>query len=125
MIYKILKGIGEISAKSIYDFLHNEKTLKLIDDLLAAGVNPVFEKVVTVESPLTGKNVVITGSIEGFTRNSAKEAAERLGATVQSAVSKNTNILIVGEKAGSKLKKAQDLGVEIMEADEFIKLANG
>ncbi|WP_304331472.1 NAD-dependent DNA ligase LigA [Brachyspira innocens] len=120
-----IEGIGEISAKSIYDFLHNEKTLKLIDDLLAAGVNPVFEKVVTVESPLTGKNVVITGSIEGFTRTSAKEAAERLGATVQSAVSKNTDILIVGEKAGSKLKKAQDLGIEIMEADEFIKLSNG
>ena len=119
-----IEGIGEISAKSIYDFLHNEKTLKIIDDLLEAGVNPVFEKVVTVESPLTGKNVVITGSIEGFTRTSAKEAAERLGANVQSAVSKNTDILIVGEKAGSKLKKAQDLGIEIMEADEFIKLAN-
>ncbi|WP_157154593.1 NAD-dependent DNA ligase LigA [Brachyspira murdochii] len=119
-----IEGIGEISAKSIYDFLHNEKTLKLIDDLLAAGVNPVFEKVVTVESPLTGKNVVITGSIEGFTRTSAKEAAERLGATVQSAVSKNTDILIVGEKAGSKLKKAQDLGIQIMEANEFIKITN-
>lgn len=119
-----IEGIGEISAQSIYDFLHNKKTLKLIDDLLAVGVNPVFEKVTTVESPLTGKNVVITGSIEGFTRNSAKETAERLGATVQSAVSKNTDILIVGEKAGSKLKKAQDLGIQIMEADEFIKLAN-
>ncbi|PCG20459.1 NAD-dependent DNA ligase LigA [Brachyspira sp. G79] len=119
-----IEGIGEISAKSIYDFLHNEKTLKLIDDLLAAGVNPVFEKVKTVESPLTGKNVVITGSIEGFTRTSAKEAAERLGATVQSAVSKNTDILIVGDKAGSKLKKAQDLGIEIMEANEFIKITN-
>ncbi|WP_157142842.1 NAD-dependent DNA ligase LigA [Brachyspira pilosicoli] len=119
-----IEGIGEISAKSIYDFLHNKKTLKLIDDLLDAGVNPVFEKLTTVESPLTGKNVVITGSIEGFTRNSAKEAAEKLGATVQSAVSKNTNILIVGEKAGSKLKKAQELGIQIMEADEFIKLAN-
>ncbi|WP_278847675.1 NAD-dependent DNA ligase LigA [Brachyspira pilosicoli] len=119
-----IEGIGEISAKSIYDFLHNKKTLKLIDDLLDAGVNPVFEKLTTVESPLTGKNVVITGSIEGFTRTSAKETAERLGATVQSAVSKNTDILIVGEKAGSKLKKAQDLGIEIMAADEFIKLAN-
>ena len=119
-----IEGIGEISAKSIYDFLHNKKTLKLIDDLLDAGVNPVFEKLTTVESPLTGKNVVITGSIEGFTRNSAKEAAERLGATVQSAVSKNTDILIVGEKAGSKLKKAQKLGIQIMEADDFIKLAN-
>ena len=119
-----IEGIGEISAKSIDDFLHNKKTLKLIDDLLDAGVNPVFEKLTTVESPLTGKNVVITGSIEGFTRNSAKEAAERLGATVQSAVSKNTDILIVGEKAGSKLKKAQELGIQIMEADDFIKLAN-
>ncbi|WP_288695404.1 NAD-dependent DNA ligase LigA [uncultured Brachyspira sp.] len=119
-----IEGIGEISAKSIYDFLHNKKTLKLIDDLLDAGVNPVFEKLTTVESPLTGKNVVITGSIEGFTRNYAKEAAERLGATVQSAVSKNTDILIVGEKAGSKLKKAQELGIQIMEADDFIKLAN-
>ncbi|MBW5383784.1 NAD-dependent DNA ligase LigA [Brachyspira pilosicoli] len=119
-----IEGIGEISAKSIYDFLHNKKTLKLIDDLLDAGVNPVFEKLTTVESPLTGKNVVITGSIEGFTRTSAKETAERLGATVQSAVSKNTDILIVGEKAGSKLKKAQELGIQIMEADEFIKLAN-
>ena len=119
-----IEGVGEISAKSIYDFLHNKKTLKLIDDLLDAGVNPVFEKLTTVESPLTRKNVVITGSIEGFTRNSAKEAAERLGATVQSAVSKNTDILIVGEKAGSKLKKAQELGIQIMEADDFIKLAN-
>lgn len=119
-----IEGIGEISAKSIYDFLNNEKSLKLIEDLINAGVNPVFEKLTTVESPLTGKNVVITGSIEGFTRNSAKEAAERLGATVQSAVSKNTDILIVGEKAGSKLKKAQELGIQIMEADDFIKLAN-
>ena len=119
-----IEGIGEISAKSIYDFLHNKKSLKLIEDLINAGVNPVFEKLTTIESPLTGKNVVITGSIEGFTRTSAKETAERLGANVQSAVSKNTDILIVGEKAGSKLKKAQDLGIEIMEADEFIKLAN-
>ena len=107
--------------KATIDDLQN---IEGIDDLLDAGVNPVFEKLTTVESPLTGKNVVITGSIEGFTRNSAKEAAERLGATVQSAVSKNTDILIVGEKAGSKLKKAQELGIQIMEADDFIKLAN-
>ena len=119
-----IEGIGEISAKSIYDFLNNKKSLKLIEDLINEGVNPVFEKLTTVESPLTGKNVVITGSIEGFTRTSAKETAERLGANVQSAVSKNTDILIVGEKAGSKLKKAQELGIQIMEADKFIKLAN-
>ena len=120
-----IEGIGEISAKSIYDFLNNDKSKKIIDDLLAVGVEPIFEKMPITESKLTGKNVVITGSIEGFTRTSAKETAERLGATVQSSVSKTTNILIVGEKAGSKLKKAEELGIEIMPADEFIKIANG
>lgn len=120
-----IEGIGEISAKSIYDFLNSDKSKKIIDDLLAVGVEPIFEKTAITESKLTGKNVVITGSIEGFTRTSAKETAERLGATVQSSVSKTTNILIVGEKAGSKLKKAEELGIEIMPADDFIKLANG
>ena len=119
-----IEGIGEISAKSIYDFLNNDKSKKIIDDLLAVGVEPIFEKMAITESKLTGKNVVITGSIEGFTRTSAKETAERLGATVQSSVSKTTNILIVGEKAGSKLKKAEELGIEIMPADDFIKLVN-
>lgn len=118
-----IEGIGEISAKSIYDFLNNDKSKKIIDDLLAVGVEPIFEKMAITESKLTGKNVVITGSIEGFTRTSAKETAERLGATVQSYVSKTTDILIVGEKAGSKLKKAEELGIEIMPADDFIKLA--
>lgn len=119
-----IEGIGEISAKSIYDFLNNDKSKKIIDDLLAVGVEPIFEKIAITESKLTGKNVVITGSIEGFTRTSAKETAERLGATVQSSVSKTTDILIVGEKAGSKLKKAEELGIEIMPADDFIKLVN-
>lgn len=119
-----IEGIGEISAKSIYDFLNNDKSKKIIDDLLAVGVEPIFEKMAITESKLTGKNVVITGSIEGFTRTSAKETAERLGATVQSSVSKTTDILIVGEKAGSKLKKAEELGIEIMSADDFIKLVN-
>lgn len=119
-----IEGIGEISAKSIYDFLNNDKSKKIIDDLLAVGVEPIFEKMAIIESKLTGKNVVITGSIEGFTRTSAKETAERLGAMVQSSVSKTTDILIVGEKAGSKLKKAEELGIEIMPADDFIKLVN-
>ena len=119
-----IEGIGEISAKSIYDFLNNDKSKKIIDDLLAVGVEPIFEKMAITESKLTGKNVVITGSIEGFTRTSVKETAERLGATVQSSVSKTTDILIVGEKAGSKLKKAEELGIKIMPADDFIKLVN-
>ena len=117
-----IEGIGEISAKSIYNFINSKKGKNIIDSLIAVGVNPIFEKLQITESILTGKNVVITGSIEGYSRTSAKELAEKLGANVQSSISKNTDILIVGEKAGSKLKKAEELGVTIMTADEFTSL---
>lgn len=117
-----IEGIGEVSAKSIYDFLNTKKTKDIIVNLLKAGVTPIYEKIAVIDSILTGKNVVITGSIEGFTRNTAKEAAERFGAIVQSSISKTTNILIVGENAGSKLKKAKKLGIEIMEGADFTKL---
>lgn len=117
-----IEGIGEVSAKSIYDFLNTKKTKDIIVNLLKAGVTPIYEKIAVIDSILTGKNVVITGSMEGFTRNTAKEAAERFGAIVQSSISKTTNILIVGENAGSKLKKAKKLGIEIMEGADFTKL---
>lgn len=117
-----IEGIGEISAKSIFNFINSDKGKNIINSLIAVGVNPIFEKLQIKESILTGKNVVITGSIEGYSRISAKELAEKLGANVQSSISKNTDILIVGEKAGSKLKKAEELGVQIMSADEFTAL---
>ena len=117
-----IEGIGEISAKSIFNFINSDKGKNIINSLIAVGVNPIFEKIQIKESILTGKNVVITGSIEGYSRTSAKELAEKLGANVQSSISKNTDILIVGEKAGSKLKKAEELGVQIMSADEFTAL---
>jgi DNA ligase (NAD+) len=71
---------------------------------------------------LSGKTVVITGSIPGFTRGGAEAAAEILGAKIASSVSKNTDLLIYGEKAGSKLAAAEKLGVATMGADEFIQL---
>ena len=118
-----LEGIGEIASKTIYEFFHDDKTKKIVLDLLSVGINPKYEKLQKIESPLTGKHVVITGSIDGYSRQTAKDTAERLGAIVQSGLSKTTNILIVGEKAGSKLKKAQALGIEIMDADSFIDIA--
>lgn len=120
-----LDSIGEVSAQNIFDFLNNKKTRDIIESLLSANVVPLYEETKIKESKLTGKNVVITGSIEGFTRSSAKDMAESLGAHVQSAVSKTTDILIVGEDAGSKLKKARELGISIMEADEFIDISRG
>lgn len=118
-----IESIGSVSANSIYEFVYNDKTRQIILNLLDMGVVPKHEVKEIVRSFLTNKNVVITGSIEGYSRQMAKDLAERLGANVQSAVSKNTDILIAGEKAGSKLKKASDLGVLVMTATEFTALA--
>lgn len=119
-----LEGIGDVASATIYEYFHKDKTKNIIKDLLSVGVKPEYKAIETVKTPLSGKYVVITGSINGYTRTSAKETAERLGAIVQSAVGKTTNILIVGEKVGSKLKKATELGIEIMYADDFVKMAS-
>ncbi len=120
-----LDGIGDVTGTAIYNYLNDKRTRSIILELLKLGVKPKFEKLVVSNSPLTGKNVVITGSIDGYGRTAAKEAAEKVGAIVQSSVGKTTNVLIVGESAGSKLKKAQELGIEIMQADEFLKIVGG
>lgn len=114
--------VGEAAAKSIQSALHDEKTRELIAKMLKAGVNPKYEERQRVESVLSGKTVVITGSIEGFTRQQAKEAAASLGANLSSSVSSKTDVLIAGEKAGSKLKKAKELSVEVMDSGDFIEL---
>ena len=118
-----IESIGEVSANSIYEFVSNTKTRQLILNLLDVGIVPTHKIKEVLNSSITNKNVVITGTIEGYGRQMAKELAERLGANVQSAVSKNTDILIAGENAGSKLKKATELGVTIMTGAEFTALA--
>lgn len=119
-----LDGIGTIAAEAIYEYLNNPKNRSIILELLSLGVTPNYEKIIAIDSPLFGKNVVITGSIDGYSRQSAKETAARLGATIQSGISKTTNVLVVGENAGSKLKKAQELGIVIMPAEDFVHLAS-
>ena len=118
-----IESIGEVSANSIYEFVSNTKTRQLILNLLEVGIVPTHKIKEVLNSSITNKNVVITGTIEGYGRQMAKELAERLGANVQSAVSKNTDILIAGENAGSKLKKATELGITIMTGAEFTALA--
>ncbi len=117
-----LDGIGDIAAEAIYYHLNDKRSRDIIMEMLKLGVNPAHEKIVAVDSPLSGRNVVITGSISGYGRTEAKEVATRLGATVQSSVGKTTDVLIVGDSAGSKLKKAQDLGIEIMQAEDFLAI---
>jgi DNA ligase (NAD+) len=78
---------------------------------------------VNTEGVLAGKSILFTGSLMQFTRDDAEKAASKVGASIASSVSKNLSILVVGEKAGSKLKKAQDLGtVQILTEQEFVDL---
>lgn len=97
----------------------------LIDRLIAAGVTTTVEEAVAPEGaelPFAGMKVVVSGTVPGMGRTEAQEAAIRLGATVSGSVSKNTSLLVAGDGAGSKMSKAETLGVKVMPADEFAAL---
>ena len=95
----------------------------MIDALLLAGIDPILPKEVSVdELPLTGNTYVITGTLNGVGRSEVKAQLEALGAKVSGSVSKNTTALIAGEKAGSKLTKAENLGVEVLDEEGMKKL---
>jgi len=115
-------GIGPEIAKSIVAFFKQDHNNEVIDSLLAAGIHwPTPEAPVT-DAPLTGKTFVITGTLPDMTRDEASERLTALGAKVTSSVSKKTTALIAGEAGGSKLAKAEKLGVPILDADGFARL---
>lgn len=123
-----IEGIGDKMAQAIYDFVRDEEKISLINSLREHGLQ-FAEEETTEENPeeqiFTGKTFLFTGTLKNFKRDEIKEAIEKLGGKNLSAVSKNLDYLIVGEKAGSKLKKAQDLGtVKIITEDEFIDMCN-
>lgn len=110
-----IPDVGEIVAKSIIDFFQDEEIRKSIEKLLGEGVNPKYEEGERLESPFLDKTVVVTGTLENYGRKEIKEALEKLGAKVTGSVSKNTDYLLAGEAAGSKLDKAREIiesGVE-------------
>lgn len=114
--------IGDIIANSILEFFNDERILAGIDKLLGEGVTPIFEEVRTEESIFTGKTVVITGSIEGLSRNEIKDIVERKGGKVSGSVSKKTDFVIVGEDPGSKYDKAVEFGIEIINEERLKKI---
>lgn len=116
--------IGSETAAAIVEFLQLPEEQVLIKRLLSAGVEIENLKQQAIEEnlPLSGKTVVVTGTLENYTRESIKEAIESLGGKVTSSVSKATDFVLAGEKPGSKLQKAESLGVEILEEKEFIKM---
>ncbi len=119
-----IEGLGEVVAEAVADFFaekHNEDEL----DALLKHVRPLPMEEMASTSPVAGKTIVFTGSLEHMTRDEAKAQAERLGAKVAASVSKNTDLVVAGPGAGSKLAKAAELGIETIDEDEWLKLAAG
>jgi DNA ligase (NAD+) len=119
-----IEEVGEIVANCVVEFFRNDSVINTIRELLSLGVSPKFEEKQISESIFTGKTVVVTGSLKSFTRSGIKEKLESLGAKTSESVSKKTDYLIAGEEAGSKLKKAQDIGVHIITEEEFKAMIN-
>ena len=111
--------IGDIIAKNIIDFFHDDKVVQSIDKLLERGVKPFFEDFEIQESIFTEKTLVITGTIEGLSRKDIKAKIEEQGGKVTGSVSKNTDFVIVGQNPGSKYDKARDLDIRIIDEDEI------
>lgn len=120
-----IEGIGPILAHNITEFFANERARGIVSRLLAAGVSPAFENVGRSDTPLSGKKVVLTGTLEKYTRKEASDIIESLGGEVVSSVSKNTDYVLAGEAAGSKLDKAKALGVTIIDETQFEEMTKG
>jgi len=115
-----IKDVGEIIAQNLVDFFRNEKMLCLIDRLLSLGVNVESSAVLeTIDSRFSGKTIVLTGTLENMSRDEATAYLERLGAKVTSYVSSKTDFVLAGENAGSKLDKAQKLGIDIISLNDL------
>lgn len=117
-----IPGIGPETASSIVEFFKNEDNRKVIEKFLSAGLSFEEQKIVVKESPFKGKTVVFTGELHSMSRDQAKELVEKLGGRVTNSVSRNTDLVIVGENPGSKYQKAQELRVKIIYEDEFLKM---
>ena len=116
-----VKDIGMTIAKSVVKFFEDERNKELIAHLKDFGVNMYYLKETSEEETLfTGKTFVLTGSLERFTRDEARERIEVLGGTVSSSVSRKTDVVVAGSEAGSKLTKAEELGITIWNEEEFI-----
>ena len=127
-------GIGPTVAVSVANWFGAPETAGVLDDLVDAGVEPVRPvvrprtttgAVEAAEGPLAGKTLVVTGTLTGFDRQGAEEAIRSAGGKASGSVSRNTDYLVAGDNAGSKLAKAQDLGVTVVDEEGFRRLLAG
>lgn len=124
---KTVPDVGDVVAKHVVNFLSEEHNQQVIDELLSPEINihwPEVQVIVPeeIDSPFAGKTVVLTGSLSILSRDEAKDRLTALGAKVSGSVSKKTDLVIAGEAAGSKLAKAQELGIEVIDEAEMIRL---
>lgn len=114
-----INDIGPIVANSIQEFFAQEQTIDLIEKLKKAGVNTIAKEQENIDNRFEGKTFVLTGTLENYTRGEASNLIEKFGGKTTSTVSKKTDYVLAGEEAGSKLTKAQNLGVTILTEAEF------
>ena len=114
-----MEDVGEIVADSIAGFFEDEKNLRLVSALLEAGVTPEAPKQVSAGGVFEGMTVVVTGTLASFSRAEAEEAVRNAGGKAAGSVSKKTSLVVAGENAGSKLTKAQTLGIKVIGEEEF------
>jgi DNA ligase (NAD+) len=118
-----IEGIGSTVIDALIAFFSEPHNVKALDDLLAeVTVQPFVRSAAATSSPVAGKTVVFTGTLERMTRNEAKALAERLGAKVAGSVSKKTDYVVAGADAGSKLAKAREAGVAVLSEEEWLAL---
>src|SRR3989344_3094565 len=120
---EVLSGVGPIIAESITDFFKSKENKKILNNLLQYIVVKKVERLKS-SSSLSGKTFVLTGTLETMSHDEAKEKIREFGGVVSESVSKETDYVVAGENPGSKYKKAQDLGVKILNDDDFNKLLN-
>ncbi len=116
-------GIGTEIAKSVHEFLHNERGRAIIDNLQSLGVKMTEDtanvSTNSTDGPFAGKTVVVTGTLENYSRTEAQDLIKQNGGKATSSISSSTDFLLAGEKAGSKLTKAEKIGIAIINEDEF------
>ena len=117
-----IPDIGEVIARSVISYFENIKNIRLIDELREAGVNLTYKKKNLVNGVFAHKVVVLTGTLEKMTRDEAKAKIEALGGNCTGSVSKKTDLVIAGPGAGSKLAKAESLGIKVINEEEFLEM---
>ncbi len=111
--------VGDITAQSIYDFFKQEQTIDLINKLKNVNVNMKLEEIKDLDNRFEAKTFVLTGTLEEYTRDEASKIIESYGGKTSSSVSKKTDYVLAGEEAGSKLTKAENLGIKIISEQDF------